>query len=900
MMMSIDLYAASPIILEKERTVSKIGQQLQILEDKQQNLDFDAVLKLTADVWQSGKSDIPTFGFTASRYWLHFTVKNGEAESMARLLEAEYSHYDKIDFYILKENEKPQHLSMGDLQPFKSRLLDYRNFLVPFSLNAGQQAEIFISVATSGPLFFPINIWNPYQFGIAKAEADHFAGYYYGIVIAMFGYNLFLYLTTRKRLYLHYVCYTAGFFFFQYSLHGFAFDFLWPNAPWWANNCVAFFQVFALFWVTLFTINFLEAQKNVPFFNKGLWGILAGSVVTILLSLFASYSIAIRVGTVLALIGAILCLSAGVTALLRGYRPANFYVLAFVTFLIGIMINALKQLGVIEQSFFSEYAIQMGSALEMVLLSIALGDKIRIEQRAAHLSIKNLNSQLKELNESLEERVVEKTRDIRSIMTHIPQGIFQIKLVDGSPVIDDEISHFISNIIDEPKLAGTNPMVTVFTKAGLSDNDKAMISSVLESSIMEDVLQFNVNAHVLPRDMTINQRLIEVEFSPMLDANDTVEKILVTMKDVTDIRQLQLKSIEQAQEFTKLGEVARFDAEKMFGFFTIGNDLFNSSINNFDFNSNNNALVFRNLHTIKGLARNFQFRALTDSVHEVEQTLKDIQHEQLDEMMFEKIKTRIMKSFDMFKEYERINNEVLGRKQSAEQVVVLRKDLQTIHQQIAHAVTRNDLQEIENKILFLFEARLTQVISDEISLMESVCRNLNKPKPIVEFVNDRFIIPSDKKPLMRKVFVHLLRNSIDHGIEAPHEREAKGKALQGTITIAVYETNNGVRINYRDDGRGLDLVTIRTQGIEKGFIKTKDELPALQIANLIFEAGFSTAKVVTEISGRGVGMDAVRQFLKDEKCSIELNLHGASDDLFVPFSFDIFVDFSVGAKTHAA
>jgi signal transduction histidine kinase len=102
---------------------------------------------------------------------------------------------------------------------------------------------------------------------------------------------------------------------------------------------------------------------------------------------------------------------------------------------------------------------------------------------------------------------------------------------------------------------------------------------------------------------------------------------------------------------------------------------------------------------------------------------------------------------------------------------------------ISKASSECDIREAENRILFLFESRLEQVIQDEVALLESVSRNLHKLSPNVVFANDRFIIPDDLKPLMRKVFVHLLRNSIDHGIEREDERVAKGKSPRGEISV---------------------------------------------------------------------------------------------------------------------
>ncbi|MCP5416499.1 MAG: chemotaxis protein CheA [Chromatiaceae bacterium] len=111
--------------------------------------------------------------------------------------------------------------------------------------------------------------------------------------------------------------------------------------------------------------------------------------------------------------------------------------------------------------------------------------------------------------------------------------------------------------------------------------------------------------------------------------------------------------------------------------------------------------------------------------------------------------------------------------------------------------------------------------------------------------------------------VHLIRNSIDHGIELPDIRAAAGKDRTGTIHLSAEHAESHVVIHIRDDGAGLDTTRIRTMAIERGLIGSEQKLSDEEINNLIFEPGFSTAQEVTDISGRGVGMDVVRRSIQD-------------------------------------
>jgi two-component system, chemotaxis family, sensor kinase CheA len=133
---------------------------------------------------------------------------------------------------------------------------------------------------------------------------------------------------------------------------------------------------------------------------------------------------------------------------------------------------------------------------------------------------------------------------------------------------------------------------------------------------------------------------------------------------------------------------------------------------------------------------------------------------------------------------------------------------------------------------------------------------------------DKGILDSLAEPLM-----HLVRNCVDHGIEPAEERIASGKAARGTVYLNAYHQGTQVVIEVRDDGRGLDLERIKKRAVEKGLVKPEEaqRLTDQEATNLIFEPGFSTAAEVTEVSGRGIGMDVVRSVLDRLKGTVNIS-----------------------------
>ena len=156
--------------------------------------------------------------------------------------------------------------------------------------------------------------------------------------------------------------------------------------------------------------------------------------------------------------------------------------------------------------------------------------------------------------------------------------------------------------------------------------------------------------------------------------------------------------------------------------------------------------------------------------------------------------------------------------------------------------------------------RLVRDLSSDLGKdieLKTVGADTELDKTVIEKLND---------PL-----VHLIRNSLDHGIEMPQERVAAGKIATGTVLLSATHSGDSVEITIKDDGKGLDRDAIFAKGVEKGLIAADAQISDGDVFNLIFAAGFSTAKVVTGVSGRGVGMDVVKRAIDDLRGSISID-----------------------------
>jgi two-component system chemotaxis sensor kinase CheA len=155
-------------------------------------------------------------------------------------------------------------------------------------------------------------------------------------------------------------------------------------------------------------------------------------------------------------------------------------------------------------------------------------------------------------------------------------------------------------------------------------------------------------------------------------------------------------------------------------------------------------------------------------------------------------------------------------------------------------------------------------------VVRDLSQNLGKD---VELMMDGADTELDKSVIekLHDPLVHLIRNCIDHGIEMPGERESLGKPRHGTVRLSAAHSGAHVLIRIEDDGAGINVDAIRRKGIEKGMIAPDAELSEKDLFTLILAPGFSTAKEVSDVSGRGVGMDVVKQAIEALRGTIEIS-----------------------------
>ena len=362
----------------------------------------------------------PNFGFQKGAYWFYLPLVNTQRDESRWLLVQQYALSDQLDLYLRYPDGRVEHHASGDHVPFNSRYIRYRHPNFRLDLPVGEQVELLVRVQSQSSMQVPLVLYTPRAFAEVMRDAQFSTGLYYGIVLALLFYNLVLWIMLRDSGYFWYLLHTGAFGLVLFTLNGYGFEYFWPNSPWLADASVPLSICLALVGMQLFTRSFLELQERWPRGNLVSLGVTGFFVVLGVASFWLPYSTATPVASRAVLVGVVWIMIATVVMLRRGYKPARLLLLAWSLFLAGTTAFTLLAFGVVPPNFWTLNGVQIGSALEMLLLSLALGSR--------YAGLRNENIRIvHENNERLERSVIDRTKQLRTAMAQLGEANVQLR-----------------------------------------------------------------------------------------------------------------------------------------------------------------------------------------------------------------------------------------------------------------------------------------------------------------------------------------------------------------------------------------------------------------------------------------------------------------------------------------
>lgn len=473
------------------------------------------------------------------------------------------------------------------------------------------------------------------------------------------------------------------------------------------------------------------------------------------------------------------------------------------------------------------------------------------------------------LYDNLEDRVIERTRElgeknreVAAMLDSMQQGVFTI---DEELTIQPQYSPHLETIVGTGDVAGRDFAALLFAHSSAAPDAIAAMRSAIQFSFHVPRFVAEVNASHLIRQFHRThadgeRRHYEADWTYIADEQGLVAKILVAVRDVTVLKKLAESVAEKSRELDVVGQIldAGLDAFDRFvaGAAAMLDESRSALRAVVPLGRAESALLMRNLHTVKGNARMLGLSYIVEAAHRAEDAC---QQQLLDDERRAPILAAIDDVIAAVDAYKAVHTRKLAQlcgQSDTRQSGELEAIAAAVNAVSGGSLSAADgIRSVGRVLARIQTTPLQDIVRDTARMLPSLASELKKTTPIVECADPGLRLHTEWAQALRASLVHALRNSIDHGIEAPLEREAKGKPQAGRIRVRAGRNERGAEIAVSDDGRGLDLAALRAK---------LDDYASDDgaLAEKVFVPGLTTAAHVSPTSGRGVGMDAVRTFMR--------------------------------------
>jgi two-component system, sensor histidine kinase LadS len=384
----------------------------------------------------------PNLNFTSSTYWVKFNITNGTQDEHEYYLETARALTNKICLYEVRDKTTQTLFVTGDDYPFDSRPIVYRKFAFPIVLAPDETKQFLIEVKSDGEVInLPLKLWKPENFNSFVQRENLTLGSYYGLLMLVVSLFLFFAFVVKDKIYAYYVAYVAFLFFMQASLDGLTFEYLWPESPWMANHSILFFSSASVFTLMLYAAEYLTLNQMPKWFitlYKFLLGLVAICIITSLTKGIA-YELTFPVINGLTLFSILIIIAAIGWRNKTNQKVSIFFTLGFLAVLLGGIVFILTNFNILKSDFLSHNAIKLGSAIEVIFLSLAMVSRYRDIQREkneakqeAFESLEKLNALTREQNINLEKQVAERTEELQEKNKEIIDSITYAKRIQDA------------------------------------------------------------------------------------------------------------------------------------------------------------------------------------------------------------------------------------------------------------------------------------------------------------------------------------------------------------------------------------------------------------------------------------------------------------------------------------
>ncbi|MFW6287338.1 MAG: ATP-binding protein [bacterium] len=508
--------------------------------------------------------------------------------------------------------------------------------------------------------------------------------------------------------------------------------------------------------------------------------------------------------------------------------------------------------------------------------------------------LEGLYDELKIINKEMNK----KTDQLQTLFDNVEQGFLTLT---EELIIEEQFSHECFNIFGE-NIAGRYYPELIFPD---NHEQRELVENILNKALELENVDANIYLSLLPEESQVNNKQLETHYKTI--ENSLSSRYMVILKDVTEKKSLQSKMEEEKETLRMVLQAVVYY-----------NDFFECIRNYQEFcnhkmydvikeeQDKNTVLIkiFKALHTYKGNFYQLHMKNIAEKIHDFEDKLNNLTE-----------KIGVMKEKELINYFKGVNmaswldkditllKEILGEKFfHKENLLMIDADsLSRIEEEFFAVLSESQCEFLIPEIRRIRYKLAKDMFETYKIHIERLSTKLYKSVNPLQIHGGEMLICPEKYKGFIKSLVHLFRNSMDHGIECVEERLRKGKDAAGNITCEIYTLNEKLIIIIADDGRGIDPEIIKKKAVKKGIYSKEelDKLPETDVIQLIFKEQFSTCQKIGDLSGRGLGLSAVKNEVDKLGGSIQVITEkevGTKFKFFLPYQ-DINYISEVPAKT---
>lgn len=375
---------------------------------------LDELLALSPAFERSHNVEDLNFGYTRRDVWLRTQVRNESPDAQHWIVQFEFPFLDHVTLYTLRQHFSGVQRS-GSAVPVEQRALANRQAVFPLELAAFETVTLYTHVAASGSKMLSYNLMTPEAFNAQDDRYNFWLATYFGMILALGLYNLLLFFGLKERVFLHYSLFVGGFGLAILAFNGIGTLMFWSFLGDNTARLVALGFTFASTMATLFAQSFLNTETYCPRWHQVLSTFRSYCWLAVLAMLLLPISSALQLMDVTVFIAALLLLVCGSYCCLRRVPSARLFVFAWSLFLLGAGVFALRNLGILPANFITLHGIQIGSALQMLLLSFALAARFNKLKRQKERAQSVMLATLRKQEAVLEQKVAARTRALEHL-----------------------------------------------------------------------------------------------------------------------------------------------------------------------------------------------------------------------------------------------------------------------------------------------------------------------------------------------------------------------------------------------------------------------------------------------------------------------------------------------------